>query len=101
MPYLKFGCTLTLSFTFIFASGCATQADVAELRADIDTLTRNIEADRAESNEALSTARLAREEIDSVRATAEQGAREAAATRRLLEEIDSRMGGSLGSNNLK
>lgn len=81
--------------------GCASRAELAELRDDVAVLTRAVEANETASAESLSSARLAREEIAAVRAVAERAARDAAASRRTLEAMDARMGGSLGGGTLK
>lgn len=81
--------------------GCASRGEFAELRTELEELTRAIETRDGDTAEALSNARLARDEIGAVRVTAEGAARDAAASRRLLEEMDASMGGALGSGTLK
>lgn len=82
-------------------SGCASRAELAELREDVAALERDVAARDAGAEEALSSARATREELGEVRALAERAARDAAASRRLLEEMDERMGSSLGGGTFK
>lgn len=100
MRYPHLLATLVLPLAITALGGCASRSELAELRSDVDALTRAVEAGD-NSGEALSTARLAREEIGAVRVTAEQAARDAAASRRMLEQMDARMGESLGGGTLK
>ena len=92
---------LALPLVLLAASGCASRADLAELRADVDALARGDGTRDGTATEALRTATLAREELGAVRETAEQAARDAAASRRMLEAMDARMGGTLGQGTLK
>lgn len=76
--------------------GCASRAELVELRAEVDELARSSTA-----ADALRIARETRAELDATRAAAERAEREAAATRRMLEALDARMGESLGGSGLK
>jgi len=72
-------------------SGCASQAQIQSLQADIAALQTQTEKASSDANQALQDTTLLKNELSAVRKSSESASADASATRKLLEQLNARL----------
>lgn len=87
--------------TTLLSGGCASQSDMKGLQADVDALRQMTEKAASDANSALQETALLKSDLAALRQSSESTSADAAATRKLLEQINKRLDGGSGSTTFK
>jgi len=93
----KYNNTLLIVAISFLVSGCASQQDFRALRTDVDALQAQVQLIGSEAKQALRNSNQLMEQTEAARKASEKASADAAATREMLENINSRIGND--SNN--
>lgn len=98
MKNVKFSAFASALIFSLLTTGCATNRELSELRADVDALRQLTEQASGDASQALQDTRLLGDEMAAVRLAAESASSDAAANRKMLEQMSDRLGGSKQSS---
>lgn len=85
----------------LLLGSCASQTKLDTLQGDISALQTQVEAASRDSAEALQTANATQADVDAMKASVEATRADAAASRRLLDEMNTRMDRTFGTEGYK
>lgn len=85
----------------LLLGACASQTELTEMRGELATVQGQVEAARRDSAEALQTANATQTDVADMKSSVEATRRDAEASRRLLDEMNSRMDRTFGTEGYK
>lgn len=101
MSYFKQIMLSTTVIVALLASGCASQSQLTSLQADVDAMRQMSAKASSNANQALQETALLKNELAAVRQSSDSASADAAATRKLLEQMNERFERGSGSSSFK
>ena len=91
MSFFRLSLVTSVLVGTLVLSGCAHQRQMRSLPSDVDTLRQKTELAERNSTQALQETEALRAELAAVRKTSESASTDAAATRKMLEQLNARL----------